>query len=84
MTNISENEFDLTAYSLRELQLEAARVISTMPATNDNIYIFNKESRHNSQGWYIAAITWYIKEYGDLPSKAGPGKNIKFVYEQEE
>jgi hypothetical protein len=78
-----KSEFDPANYTLRQLQLEAARVISTMPATNANIYIFNKESRHNSQGWYIAAITWYIKEYGGLPSQAGPGKDIKFVYEQE-
>jgi hypothetical protein len=69
---------------LRRLQLEAARVISTMPATNDNIYIFNKESRHNSQGWYVAAIEWYVKKYGGMPSDVGPGKDIKFVYEQDE
>lgn len=72
---------DLT---LRELQLEAARVISSMEATNDNIHKFNKSSRHNSQGWYKAAIEWYVNEYGDLPSKTGPGKDVKFVYEQDE
>jgi hypothetical protein len=66
---------------LRRLQLEAARVISTMPATNDNIHKFNKASRHNSQGWYVAAIEWYIEQYGGLPSEVGPGKDIKFVYE---
>jgi len=69
---------------LRQLQLEAARIISTMPATNDNIYIFNKESRHNSQGWYIAAIEWYVKQYGGMPSEVGPGKDVKFIYEQNE
>jgi hypothetical protein len=69
---------------LRALQLEAARIISTMPATNDNIYMFNKASRHNSQGWYIAAIEWYINEYGGLPSEAGPGKDVKFIYEHNE
>jgi hypothetical protein len=67
---------------LRELQLQAARVISTMAATNDNIYKFNKESRHDSTGWYKAAITWYIKEYGGLPSQVGPGAEVKFIYEQ--
>lgn len=77
MTNLSE-------LPLRKLQLEAARVISTMPATNDNIHKFNKASRHNSQGWYVAAIEWYIKEYGGMPSETGPGKDIKFVYEQDE
>lgn len=69
---------------LRQLQLEAARVISTMPATNDNIYKFNVASRHNSQGWYVAAIEWYIKEYGGLPSQIGPGKEVKMIYEQNE
>lgn len=77
MTNLSE-------LPLRKLQLEAARVISSMEATNDNIHKFNKASRHNSQGWYVAAIEWYVKEYGGLPSEVGPGKDIKFVYEQDE
>jgi hypothetical protein len=72
---------DLT---LRQLQLEAARVISTMPATNDNIHKFNKASRHNSQGWYVAAIEWYIEQYGGLPSEIGPGRDIKFIYEANE
>ena len=66
---------------LRRLQLEAARVISTMPATNDNIHKFNKASRHNSQGWYVAAIEWYIEQYGGMPSEVGPGKDVTFVYE---
>ena len=69
---------------LRQLQLEAARVISTMPATNDNIYMFNKASRHNSQGWYVAAIEWYINQYGGMPSEVGPGKDVEFVYEKNE
>ena len=69
---------------LRQLQLEAARVISTMPATNDNIHKFNKASRHNSQGWYIAAIEWYVEQYGGLPSEVGPGKEVKFIYEDNE
>lgn len=75
---------NVTDLSLRQLQLEAARVISTMPATNDNIYKFNVASRHNSQGWYVAAIEWYVKEYGGLPSEVGPGRDVKFVYSEEE
>ena len=75
---------NLNELPLRILQLEAARVISTMEATNDNIHKFNKASRHNSQGWYVAAIEWYVKEYGGMPSETGPGKDIKFVYEQDE
>ena len=75
---------NISELPLRQLQLEAARVISTMEATNDNIHKFNKASRHNSQGWYIAAIEWYVSEYGGMPSEIGPGKDIKFVYEQDE
>jgi hypothetical protein len=50
-----------------------------MAATNDNIYKFNIASRHNSQGWYVAAIEWYIKEYGGLPSETGPGRDVKLL-----
>jgi hypothetical protein len=75
---------DITNLTLRQLQLEAARIISSMEATNDNIYKFNKESRHDSTGWYKAAITWYIKEYGGLPSEVGPGKDVEFIYKEAE
>ena len=67
---------DLT---LRELQTESARALSTMQATNNNIYKFNKLAHHDSQKWYRAVIEWYVQEYGDLPSKTGPGKKIKLV-----
>ena len=75
---------ELDTMTLRQLQLEAARVISSMPATNDNIHPFNKESRHDSTGWYKAAIKWYVTKYGGLPSQVGPGKEIKFIYENNE
>ena len=65
--------------SLRELQKESARALSTMQATNNNIFQFNKKAHHNSHNWYKAVIQWYIEQYGDLPSKAGPGKDIKLV-----
>ena len=67
---------DLT---LRELQTESARALSTMQATNNNIYKFNKLAHHDSQKWYRAVIEWYIDEYGDLPSKVGPGKDIELI-----
>ena len=67
---------DLT---LRELQTESARALSTMQATNNNIYKFNKLAHHDSQKWYRAVIQWYVDEYGDLPSRTGPGKEIKLV-----
>lgn len=72
---------DIDNLSLRELQKESARALSTMQATNNNIWQFNKQAHHDSQKWYKAVINWYIDEYGDLPSKIGPGKDIKLVLE---
>jgi hypothetical protein len=61
------------------MQTESARALSTMQATNNNIYQFNKLAHHNSQNWYKAVIDWYVEQYGDLPSKVGPGKDIRLV-----
>lgn len=72
---------NLDNLDLRTLQKEAARAVSSMEATNDNIYQFNLAARHNSQNWYKTVITHYIGMYGDLPSKTGPGKEIKLVSE---
>lgn len=69
----------LEKFCLRELQKESSRALSTMQATNNNINQFNKQAHHNSQNWYKAVIEWYIEQYGDLPSCAGPGKDIKLV-----
>lgn len=66
---------------LRELQLESARAMATMEATNNNLSQFNKQAHHNSQQWYKAVINWYIEQHGDLPSKIGPGKEIKLILE---
>ena len=71
---------DISNLTLRQLQTESARAISTMEATNNNIYQFNKQAHHNSQNWYTAVIKWYVEQYGDLPSKIGPGKDIKLVF----
>ena len=65
--------------SLRTLQLESARALSSMQATNNNIHQFNKLAHHNSQNWYRAVIEWYVNTYGDLPSRVGPGKDIKLI-----
>ena len=70
---------DINDLTLRQLQTESARALSTMSATNNNIYKFNKLAHHDSQKWYRAVIEWYVDEYGDLPSKYGPGKDIKLV-----
>jgi hypothetical protein len=73
---------DINSLSLRQLQTEAARAISCISATNNNIYKFNKIAHHNSQNWYRAIIEWYIQEYGDLPSIAGPGKEVTLLLEK--
>lgn len=70
---------DINDLSLRELQKESARALSTMQATNNNISKFNKEAHHDSQKWYKSVIKWYIDEYGDLPSRVGPGKDVKLI-----
>ena len=72
---------DLEKFNLRELQQESARALSAIEATNNNIYKFNKEAHHDSPNWYKAVITWYIEQYGDLPSLVGPGSTIKLVME---
>jgi len=72
---------DISKLTLRELQKESARALSTMQATNDNIYKFNKQAHHNSQNWYRAVIEWYVEIYKGLPSQTGPGKDIIMVYD---
>jgi hypothetical protein len=72
----------LDGLSTRELQREAARAISTMPADNNSIHKFNKDAYHNSHLWYRAVIKYYILEHGDLPSAIGPGVDVKFVIEE--
>lgn len=72
---------NLETLDLRTLQKEAARALSAMEATSNNISKFNKQAHHDSQRWYMAVIEWYISEYGDLPSKIGPGVNVKLVLE---
>ncbi len=72
---------DASKLTLRQLQTESARALSCMEATNNNIYKFNKQAHHNSQNWYVAVIEWYIEQYGDLPSRVGPGKEVKLVHD---
>lgn len=72
---------DISNLSLRELQTEAARAIQCIEATNNNIHRFNKQAHHNSQLWYKSVIEWYVDQYGDLPSRTGPGKDIKLLLE---
>jgi hypothetical protein len=72
---------DLDNLELRELQKESARALATMEATNNNIHQFNKQAHHDSQNWYKAVIRWYMEQYGDLPSKSGPGRDVKLIME---
>ena len=52
---------DIDNFTTRQLQKEAARVISSMEATSNNIYKFNKQGYNNSVNWYKAAIIWYVE-----------------------
>lgn len=74
---------DISNLTVRQLQTESARALTTIQATNNNIWQFNKQAHHNSHNWYKAVIEWYIKEYGGLPSEVGPGKNIRLVLDNE-
>jgi hypothetical protein len=71
---------DLDKLSLRQLQTDSARALSTMSATNNNIYQFNKRAHHDSQNWYRAVIEWYVQEYNGLPSETGPGRDVKLIH----
>jgi hypothetical protein len=72
---------DLDSLNIRQLQLESARALTTIEATSNNINQFNKQASHNSHLWYKAVIQWYVNQYGDLPSRIGPGKDVKLIYD---
>lgn len=72
---------DTSNLSLRDLQKETARALSVLKATNNNLSQFNHTANHDSQNWYKAVLEWYVGQYGDLPSKIGPGKQVKLVQE---
>lgn len=68
----------LKTYEIRELQLEAARVVASHPATNK--WIRNFKANHNSTEFYEKVIIWYINEYGGMPSEVGPGMKVKLLW----
>lgn len=72
---------DINMLTTRQLQLEVSRVLSSMSADNNRLSEFNKITNHDSVSWYKNVLNWYISEYGDLPSNAGPGKDVKLIYE---
>jgi hypothetical protein len=71
---------DLELLDLRQLQLEVARALACTDASNNSLERFNKLANHNSHTWYKAVLLWYIEQYGDLPSKAGPGMGVNLLY----
>jgi len=74
MTQTTDN---LTA---RQLQKEAARVLAAGEGFgNHDLVKFNQAAHHDSHAWYRTVIEYYIKTYGDLPSKVGPGTAVKLL-----
>jgi hypothetical protein len=72
--------FDLNTLTLRQLQTESARVLAANGGYSSNeLSKFNKIAHHDSHLWYKAVINWYIGQYGDLPSKVGPGSTVKLL-----
>lgn len=67
---------NLDNLTVRQLQLEAARVLTVWQPTIKDLGKYNKQAHHDSWAWYKAVIQAYIDEYGDLPSFSGPGKDI--------
>lgn len=68
----------LETFDTRELQLEAARVISSHPATN--VWVNKFKAQHDSAQFYKMVVTWYINEYGGMPSEVGPAKEVKLLW----
>lgn len=64
---------------LRTLQTESAKAVMIFGGDNDTLSKYNKVAYHNSHNWYKAILEDYIKLYGDLPSNAGPGSEIKLL-----
>jgi hypothetical protein len=54
-----------------------------MTATNNDLSKFNKEAHHDSQNWYRTVLVWYVKHYGDLPSRSGPGIAVKILMDKD-
>lgn len=70
---------NLDSLSLRDLQKECAKAVMVFGGDNHTLSKFNKIGHHDSQRWYKAVIEEYVKIYGDLPSKTGPGTQFKTI-----
>jgi hypothetical protein len=71
---------DIEALDLRTLQKEAAKVLASyLEPTNNGLAEINKKCNHDSTIFYKEVIKLYVEKFGDLPSKAGPGKDVSLV-----
>lgn len=71
---------DIDGLTVRQLQTEAARVLGSGNGFgNHDLVVFNKMAHHDSHAWYKAVIRWYVDQHGDLPSRIGPGVDVKLL-----
>lgn len=86
LNNVSwgANKLTVEDLSTRQLQRESSRALTSgaILATSANLTKYNKQAPHNSHLWYRAVIEDYVKQYGGLPSKTGPGKDVKLILEE--
>ena len=76
---------DLSDLNLRTLQREAARALAAGQGFgNHDLVRFNKAAHHDSHAWYRAVISWYVQQYGDLPSRIGPGRDVTLLLDSDE
>lgn len=71
---------DIETLTTRQLQTEAARALSVLKPTNNELSVFNKQAHHDSHAFYRAVIRAYVEEHGDIPSLAGPGRDVKLMF----
>jgi hypothetical protein len=71
---------DIDNLNTRQLQTESARVLASGTGFgNHDLVQFNKLAHHDSHAWYRAVIGWYVENYGDLPSRTGPGATVTLL-----
>ena len=77
---MKKNINNIEDLDLRTLQKEAARALAShIDGTNNGLAEINKKCHHNSTIFYKEIIKLYITEFGDMPSKVGPGKKVSLV-----
>ena len=71
---------DMQDLDLRNLQTESSRALaSTLDGSNRGLATINSKVNHDSTEFYKVVLQEYIMNYGDLPSKVGPGKAITLI-----